>query len=174
MATLVFGDRRRDGAYPVTDSAGVVVARLRVNRAGSSFVAEDATGSTLCTGSSGRWGLSNLWRATGSAGQRLLEVRKNMLRARAAVSLTRGGGMVVEGSVWRRDFQVRDTDRVVLSASPQTSVISPRPYEYAVTQQSDALTLAETVAVVQIWRLLRKRDDASAAAAASTAVIASS
>ena len=35
--------------------------------------------------------------------------------------------MVVEGSVWRRDFQVRDADRIVLSALPQTSVISLRP-----------------------------------------------
>lgn len=174
MATLVFADRRRHGAYPITDPAGVVVARIRVGRGGSSFVAEDATGSRLCAASTGRWGLSNLWRATGSAGEPLLEVHKSMLRATAAVTLARGGDMAVGGSVWRRSFDVRHGDRVVLSAVPQRPVVSLRPYEYAVTQQSDALTLAETVAVVQIWRQLRKRDDASAAAAASTAVIASS
>ena len=174
MATLVFADRRQDGAYPVTDPSGAVVARIRVSRGGSHFVAEDAGGSTLCAASTNRWGMSNLWRATGSAGESLLEVRKSMWRATAALTLARGGEMVVEGSVWRRDFQVRDADRVVLSALPQRSVISLRPHEYAVTQSSGALSLAETVAVVHIWRQLRKRDDATSAVAASTAVIASS
>ena len=170
---LVFADRRLDSAYSVTDASGAVIARIRVRRGGARFQAEDATGSTLCAGSTSRWGLSNLWRATGPAGDPLLELRKSTLRARANLRLARGGDMIVEGSVWRRDFQVRDGDRIVLRALPQTSVISMRPYEYAVTRPADALTLAETLAVVQIWRLLRKRDDASAAAAASTAVIAS-
>jgi uncharacterized protein YxjI len=173
-ATLVFVDQRQAGAYPVTDPSGAVVARVRSVRGGARFVAEDAAGSPLCAGATGWWGMSNLWRATGSAGEPLLEVRKSMLRATAALRLARGGGMVVEGSPWRRDFQVRDNDRVVLSGLPQRPVLSLRPYEYAVVRLCDALTLAETVAVVQIWRQLRKRDDANSAAAASAAVIASS
>lgn len=171
-AALVFADRRRDGAYSVTDQSGAVVARIRVRRGGARFLVEDGTGSPLCAGSTSRWGMSNLWRVTGAADDPLFELRKSTLRAMAALRLARGGDMVVEGSLWRRDFQVRDGKHIVLRALPQHSLISLRPYEYAVTH-SDALTLAETVAVVQIWRQLRKRDDASSAVAASTAVIAS-
>src|SRR4051794_24134157 len=101
---LVFADRRLDSAYSVTDPSGAVIARIRVRRGGARFHAEDATGSTLCAGSTSRWGLSNLWRATGPAGDPLLELRKSALRATAAVRLARGGDMIVEGSVWRRDF----------------------------------------------------------------------
>src|SRR3954468_13077049 len=131
---LVFEDRRRDGAYSVTDRTGAVVARIRVSRGGARFLVEDATGAALCAASTSRWGMSNLWRATGPAGGPLLEVRKSTLRATAAVRLARGGDLVVQGSVWRCDFQVRSDNRIVLSALPQNSVISLRPYEYAVTQ----------------------------------------
>jgi uncharacterized protein YxjI len=171
--TLVFADRRTAGAYPVTDPTGATVALIRSKIGGGRFVVEDTTGTTLCAGSAGWWGMSNLWRATGPAGEPLLEMRKDVLRARAAVRLARGADLVVHGSLWRRSFEVRDGDGVVLSAMPQTSALSLRPYEYAVQQPSEDLTLAEMVAVVQIWRLLRKRDDASAAAG-STAVIGSS
>lgn len=172
-ATLVFADKRQAGAYVVTDPSGAVVARIRIGRGGVRFVAEDVTGSPLCAGSTGWWGLSNLWRATGIRGEPLLELRKSALRSTAAVRLARGGDLVVEGSLWRRDFQVRDDSRVLLRGLPQRSVISLRPHEYAVSRLADTLTLAETVAIVQIWRQLRKRDDASAAGVASTAVIAS-
>jgi uncharacterized protein YxjI len=171
--TLVFADRRRAGAYPVTDQSGADVALIRRGLGRERFVAEDPTGARLCAGSAGRWGTSNLWRATGSAGEPLLELRKDLLRTRAGLRLERGGDLVVHGSVWRRDFEVREGDLVVLSAVPRTSALSMRPYEYGVQQHSDRLTLAEIVAVVHIWRMLRKRDDASAAGAASTAVIAS-
>src|SRR4051812_23202778 len=37
VATLVFADRRKDGAYPVMDTSGTVVARIRPRRGGSTF-----------------------------------------------------------------------------------------------------------------------------------------
>src|SRR4051794_14626691 len=171
--TLVFADRRRAGAYAVADQSGADVAMIRRGIGRERFVAEDPTGARLCAGSAGRWGTSNLWRATDSTGSPLLELSKDLWRARASLRLERGGELVVHGSVWRRDFEVRDSDLVVLSAVPRTSALSMRPYEYGVQQHSGRLTLAEVVAVVHIWRTLRKRDDASAAGAASTAVIAS-
>src|SRR3954453_9691244 len=103
---LVFADRRRDGAYSDTDPSGEVIAQIRVRRGGARFLVEDAIGSPLCAGSTSRWGMSNVWRATGPAGNPLLELRKSTLRATAALRLAHGGEMVVEGSGWRRDFQV--------------------------------------------------------------------
>jgi uncharacterized protein YxjI len=173
-STLIFADRRRGRVYPVTDATGAHVALIRNRFGGARFVAEDSAGLTLCAGSAGWWGLSNRWLATDSTGEALLELRKSGLRARAEIWLERGGEFVVHGSLWRRDFEVRDGAHVVLSAVPQAAALSLRPYEYAVRAPSGRLTLAEVVAVVQIWRLVRKRDDASSAAAASTVVAASS
>lgn len=174
MRTLVFADRKSAGAYPVTDATGTVVAQIRVTGWGTSFTVTDAAGTTLCAGSTNRWGMSNVWRATGQGGESLLQVRKSLLRAAGVLTLARGGDLTIEGGVWRRTFAVRDGDRAVLSAVPQASMLSLRPYEYAVTHDPAALTLAEAIAVVEIWRLLRKRDDTSSAGAATTAVIAAS
>ena len=170
--TLVFADRRQGGGYPVVDQAGRTVASIRSGLGGGRFVAEDPTGATLCAASAGWWGMSNLWRATDHDGQPLLELRKSSIRSRGVVRLHRGGELVVDGSWWRRDFAVREGDEVVLSAVPQTGVLSLRPYEYAVQQRGNRLSLPEVLAVVQIWRLMRKRDDSAAAAGATTAVIA--
>src|SRR4051812_28517353 len=87
--TLIFADRRRDGAYAVLDQAGRTVARIRTGWGGGRFVAEDASGATLCAGSAGWWGMSNLWRATDAAGQPLLELRKSSVRSRGVVQLHR-------------------------------------------------------------------------------------
>lgn len=166
----MFSDRRSSGAYAVTDTRGAVVANIRTGRGGS-FVATAATGATICAASAGRWGMSNVWRVTDATGAPLLEVRKHTFKPIADVRRGRGGELTVEGSIWRRDFRVRAGDEVVLSAAPRTRAFSLRPYEYAV-QASDALRLDEILAVVQIWRAARKRDDTTAAVAASTAVVA--
>jgi uncharacterized protein YxjI len=169
-STLIFGDRRKAGAYLVTDPNGAIVARIRHGRGGS-FAVEDAAGSAVCSGAAGCWGMSNLWRVAGPTGEPLLTLRKHPFRSTAVVQLERGGELAVEGSIWRRSFQVRDGDDLLLSGVPQTSALSLRPYEYAV-RSSERLSVAEVISVVQIWRQIRKRDDVSAAAAASTAVVA--
>ena len=82
----------------------------------------------------------------------------------------RGGDFVVRGSAWRRDFTVTDaTGTSVLTAAAQTSALSFRPHDYAVQQTGTVLRLPEIVAIVQIWRMIKKSDSAAAAGAATAA-----
>jgi hypothetical protein len=76
----------------------------------------------------------------------------------------------VRGSAWRRDFIVTDVDGApVLTAVPRTSAVSFRQHDYAVVQTRPVFQLPEIVALVQIWRMVRKNDAATASGAAGVA-----
>jgi hypothetical protein len=96
------------------------------------------------------------------------------LRNTATVQLARGGDLIVRGRPWRRDFVVLDPDgRMVLSAAPRTSPISLRQHDYAVHQSNPGtLNIAEVIAIVQVWRMVKKSDAAVLAAPTSTAAAA--
>jgi hypothetical protein len=77
----------------------------------------------------------------------------------------------VRGSPWRRDFTVLGLDgRTVLSAAPRTSAVSPRQHDYAVHQPAPGtLSPAEVIAIVQVWRMMKRSDVAVLAATSTTA-----
>ena len=167
---LVFPDRRERGRYTVRDGQGRTVARIATTWTGTTFTASDADGQPLCAAAA-RWlGLSGTWHATGPDGQRLLRVHASSLRRKATVTLPRGETLIVQGSVRRRDFTATDSaGRTLLTAVPRTSAMSFHPHDYAISQPRPALGLPELVALVQIWRMIRKAE--SDATAASTAAM---
>jgi hypothetical protein len=162
---LLFPDRKQQGRFPVRDGAARVVAQIATSWTGMSFAAIDSTGEQLCAGSTRGLGLSGRWRATNSAGAWLLSVTKGFSRSAAELTLARGGVFVLRGSARRRDFAVTDVEaRTVLAAAPLTSAWSLHPYDFAIEQGRD-FNLAEIVALVQIWRMLRNSEDAAAGVA---------
>jgi hypothetical protein len=108
--------------------------------------------------------------ATGPGGNPLLSVTNKLFRSGALVRLGGGAELVVRGIAWRRGFTVADrSGSPVLVATPQTSAMSFRPHDYAVQQTGTLLRLPEIVAIVQIWRTVKKSESASAAGAVTAA-----
>ena len=171
--TLFFPERRIDGAFPVTDAHGNPVARVTATWSGGRFSVTSIDRGQLCEGATSRWWLSGKWQVNDADGAPLLTVAAKPLRNSAVVHLARDGDLIVRGSPWRRDFTVADPQgRTVLSAAPRTSSVSPRQHDYAVHQSTPgALRLAEVIAIVQVWRMVKK-SDAAVLAATSTTVLA--
>jgi hypothetical protein len=168
--SLAFPDRRQSGGFPVTDATGAVVAHISPRWTGTAFAAEDANGSALCEATTGWWGLSGTWHATGPDGRAMLSVTTRFMRTSADVHLERGGDFVIRGSAWKRDFLVADVSGVpIVTAVPRTSAVSFRQHDYAVVQPRPVLQLPELVALVQIWRMVRKSDAAAAAGGVAAA-----
>lgn len=164
---LAFPDRRTRGVFPVRGPDGVSVAEIGVTWTGTGFTATDTAGARLCAGRSG--GFSPTWRATGPDERPLLTVRRGWTGSRAEVVLERGGTYELHGSAWRQDFAVRGpAGTPVVEAVAQRSAWSFTPYDYVVRQTEPTFDLAELVAVVQIWRMIRRGDVATAGAAAVT------
>lgn len=163
---LAFPDRKEDGQFPVRGPDGQPVAHIAARWTGVSFTATDASGGPLCAGSVRRGGLSRKWTARGPGGRPLLRVTMGWTGSKAEVVLERGGSFQLRGSAWRRDFTVSRSDRaMVVSAVPRTAALSFHPNDYLVRQAEPVFDLAELVALVQIWRMLKR--NASAAAAGS-------
>jgi hypothetical protein len=169
--TLVFPERRIRGAFPVVDAHGNPVARITAMWSGGRFSVTAADGAPLCNGATSRRWPSGKWQVTDAQRRPLLTVTAKPLRNTAAVHLARGGELIVRGSPWRRGFAVVDQDgRTVLSAAPRTPPLSPHQHHYAVHQSSPGtLRLAEVIAIVQVWRMVKKSDAAVLAATTSTA-----
>ena len=160
MEVLIFADRKHRGRFPVRDGDSRLIAEISTSWTGMSFTALDAAGHHLCAGSAHRLGLSG-WRATGPHGADLLSLTKSFRRAQAEVRLTRGGVFVLGGSTWRRDFTVTRADgRTVLALAPPPSARVAGAADFAVHEFEEGLDLAETVALVQIWRMVRNGEDA--------------
>lgn len=159
---LAFPDRKQDGRFPVKDETGKLLAHISVKWMGTSFTAADADDQPLCAASSGAMGLSSLWKATGPAQEPLLSVKKSWTGTSAVVALERGGTFSLRGSPWRRDFAVTDAEGgPLVTAVPQSSGWSFHPHDYAVQQIQPVFDLAEMVAVVQIWRMVKKQEGAA-------------
>jgi hypothetical protein len=94
---LTFTDRRDRDAFPIYDAAGLEVARIKTSRAPTRFTATDRHGAFPCQGAATWLGLSGVWRAPAPSRQPLLTVRRSPVRARAVVSLHRGGDVAVSG-----------------------------------------------------------------------------
>ena len=171
---LLFPDRRRDGAFPVIDTDGLVVAHIAPTWSRSRFTATDGAGAPLCQGAAGALGISRVWRATGADGSPLVTIANAFFAARADVHLARGGSYKVRGGSWRRSFTVTTLEGVpVLEAMPRTSAISFHPHDYEVRVLQPAFELAEVVALVQTWRMVRTAEFAGAASGAAAAAVAS-
>jgi hypothetical protein len=171
--TLVFLDRKEQGRLPVRNLSGGLVAQIATSWTGVSFTAVDDTARPLCAGSARAFGLSRRWSATTPAGVGLLAITNSVWRSRAQLTLASGETFVLRGSTWRRDFVVTDTaGATVLSVTPRAPALSLRPYEFAVQPNARRFNLAEIVALVQIWRMVRKNDDTAAAAGAVAAGVA--
>jgi hypothetical protein len=170
QGTLLFPDRRLDGAFPVTDARGTPIARVTASWSGGRFTVNTLEDEPLCAGATSRGWLSGKWQATDAAGAPLLTMTAKPLRNTAVVHLARGGELIVHGSPWRRDFTVVDRDgRTVLAAAPRTAALSPHQYDYAVQQTTPAtLEVPEAIAIVQTWRMVKKSDAAVLAATSST------
>ena len=170
-SVLAVPDRKESGRFPVRHRDGRPAAHVSVKWTGTAFTATDADDEPLCAAAVGWGGLSSTWKATGPDGRPLLSVKKSWAGTRADVTLARGGTFVLRGSAWRRDFTVTDAQgATVLSAVPQTSALSFHPFHYAVEQARPVFDLAEVVALVQIWRLVKKQESAVAAAGAAGAI----
>lgn len=108
----------------------------------------------------------------GRRGRPLLELRKHTFRSGALIHLARGGELTLEGSLWRKDFVVRDAEGVVLDA--RLGAGSRRLRRDLVVEHVGRLTGAEAVVIVQVWLELRRRDQTAGAAAGAATVIVSS
>jgi len=172
--TLWFPERRMDGAFPVIDADGAVVARVTAAWTGGRFSVTNPVGAPLCAGTTSRRWLAGSWQVTDAAGAPLLAMTAKPLRHTATVQLARGGELTIRGSAWRRDFVVVDADgAAVLTVAPRTSALSPSQDDYAVHQHRPGrLSVAEVIAVVQVWRMVKKSDAALLTATASTATTA--
>jgi hypothetical protein len=174
--TLLFPDRRSRGRrYPVTDARGTAVAQITAGWSMTRFTVADPAGRPLASAATGWSGFSRTWRAALADGSPLLTLTARMFRAGATAELADGTVLTVRGSAWRRDFTVTAADGTpVLVASPRTSAVSLRPYDYAVSQPRPVLSLPTVVVLVQVWRTVRKAEGAAAGAGAATAAVASS
>lgn len=172
--TLLFPDRRIDGAFLVTDPEGNPVAKVTAAWSGGRFTVTSVDGGTLSEGVTSRWWLTGKWDVTDGDGAPLLTMTAKSLRNAAAVDLACGGRLVVSGSAWRRGFVVVDQDgHTVLSGAPRNAVLSPRQHNYAVQRPTPgALSLAEVIAIVQVWRMVKKSEVAVIAATTSTVTAA--
>lgn len=158
-AVLVFPDRKEDGRFPVRDADGKPAAHISVKWTGITFTATDVADRPLCEASVGRSGLSNRWTATGPDRRALLSVKKSWTGTSAEVALERGGTFVLRGSPWKRDFIVTNADSAtVVSAVPQSAALSFHPHHYVVEQAEPVFNLVELVALVQIWRMVKKSE----------------
>jgi hypothetical protein len=168
--TLIFSFTAEDGALPVTDEYGRLLARVSSPRSSAHFNVTDPDGRRLCSARAAWWGLGG-WAVTDVDGERMLSVKANLLRSRAAISLTRGGDLVLEGKGWGKGFLIRDAvGRVVVeSGSPPASPSARRPHgDVVLVRLPGALRLPEVVAVVHIWRLATKAAVTSSAAVSSS------
>lgn len=170
--TLFFPDRRIDDAFAVTDAEGNPIARIAATWGGGRFTVTTIGGEPLCAGSTSRWWLAGRWRVSDANGTPLLAMTAKPLRNAAVVRLARGGELTVRGSPWRRDFTVADPQgRTVLSAAPRTSARSLHQHDYVVYRSMPAaLRVAEVIAIVQVWRMVKKSDTAVLAATTTAAV----
>jgi len=161
---LAFDDHREDGAFLVHGPDGVV-ARIEVGVwNGRSFTATTPDGVPLCSGRS-RGIFSTWWDAVDPAGAPLVSLRRSGWGgSRTRVDLG-GRAMTLHGSFSGRQWRLEDErEEVVLSSETTTGFFTFRPHAWEVQRHRDPLTLAQVVAVVQLFRLSQKAQAAAAAA----------
>jgi hypothetical protein len=116
--------------------------------------------------------LSGTWRALRGHDEPIIAVHRHVFRTVADVDLPRDGTTYrIRGSAWRRNFVVLDNaDSEVLTALPRTSAWSPRQHDYEVRQLRPVFQLVEMIALVQIWRMVKKAETAAAGSVAAVSV----
>ena len=162
---LAFSDRRSEGAFPVADASGEVVASIRVARwSGASFTATTTDGGPLCSGRHRGW-LSTWWDAADPQGAPLCSLKSGVWGTRRRVLLPGRPELTLTGQWFGRDWSMTDAAGTpVLLSEPSTGPFSLRPDAWVVRCLDPSLTLAQVVAVVETNRLLVKASRASAAA----------
>lgn len=165
MSDLVFPDRKTQGWFPVTDARGRPVARITAAWTGGRFTVTDPDDHQLCRGWATTAGLSGYWKVVGANDAlMLLTVKVSLLRNRATVHLERGPQLVMRGNPWLTGFTVTD------AAGREVLTGEHRQHDYVVHAVDGPLLPAEALAVVQIWRIVRKTAIAASTAATSTVV----
>jgi hypothetical protein len=169
MSDFVFPDHRTEGWFPVTDPRGRPVARIRAAWTGGRFSVTTPDDAPLCRGWATSAGLSGRWKVVGASDAlALLTVRVALLRNRSTVQLERGPQLTLRGNAWLTGFTVTDADR------RQVLTGEHRHHDYVVHAVDEALLLPESLALVQVWRMVRKAAIAASTVAVSSAVVAGS
>jgi hypothetical protein len=153
-AVLAFDDRRiLDGSYAVLTPAGGTVASVSPSFWRSRFSASDESGQLLCTGKAR---LVSGWVAHDAQGEQLALVRVRPFDHHRTT--LRGGGLECRsiGRAFTQEWYLQAADgRLLLEAVSTVSEVVPTD-AWAV-RGDGTLTLAETIAVVELHRLELKR-----------------
>ena len=169
MSDLVFPDHKVQGWFPVTDERGHPVARIKAAWTGGRFTVTAPDDKPLCRGWATTAGLSGVWKVVGANDVLpLLTVKVGLLRNRSTIRLERGPQLVMRGNPWLTGFTVTDANgEAVLTAEH-------RHHDYVVHAADRSLLRPEVLAVVQVWRMVKKATIAATVAATSTAVVTGS
>ena len=165
MSDFVFPDHKNQGWFPITDAAGRPVARITAAWTGGRFYVTAPDDRALCRGWATTAGLRGYWKVVGANDVvPLMTVQVGLLRNRSTIRLERGPELTMRGNPWLTGFTVTGADgQRVLTGEH-------RHHDYVVHAVDGSLLLPEVLAVVQIWRMVRKTAIAASAAATSSAI----
>ncbi|GAB2474306.1 LURP-one-related/scramblase family protein [Jatrophihabitans fulvus] len=153
-----FVDERENGAFPVYDVQGAVVARIEPSFWTRKFTAYAADGSVLCEGRAVP--MSQAFDVTDASGNVLIELAGSFWSSKKrTITLGTGAEFELRGEPWpSRDWNVTDASgRVVLDIDATAGFWSFHPDAYAVQVADPALTLAHVVGIVESNRILVKQ-----------------
>jgi hypothetical protein len=154
LGSLIFAGRKQRGRYAVRAESGALKALVVLPWHGSSFTATTPEGATLCKGRLSRYGFSGTWIVTGADGRPLLTTRWRWTGTTARVTLAGDRDLVLRTRLWKPGFTLTGPDGSELArAEPGSVRLRLARRDYLLRQTVPALTLAEQVALFEIWRL---------------------
>ncbi|WP_141014816.1 hypothetical protein [Nocardioides sambongensis] len=161
---LLFADRKVEGAYPVAEPSGAIVARIQVPWTGTSFTATTGQGEPLCSGRRPHM-FSQRWQAFDHAGRLVAELKPSFTGIRKTVTLGDGRVLELHGRMMSRDWRMDGPRGPVLSSEPTSSQWSFWPDAWQVRCHDVSLDLAQTVGIVALNRIMVKANRQSAGSA---------
>lgn len=163
LEVYAFLDKKEDGAFPVFDVAGAVVARIEPSFWTRKFTAYTADGRVLCEGKAVP--MSRTFEVFDGSGGLLLDMASSFWSGKKrTIRLGDGRELELRGESWpSRDWNVTDAaGRTVLGIVNTASGWSFHPDAYAVQIGDPSLSLAHAVGIVESNRLLVKAARSSA------------
>ncbi|TYL45515.1 hypothetical protein FXB39_17925 [Nocardioides sp. BGMRC 2183] len=161
---LLFADRKVDGAYPVAEPSGTVVARIVVAWTGTSFSATTGDGSPLCEGRRPHL-FSQRWQAFDPGGRLIVTLKPSFTGVRKTVTLADGRVFDLHGQWWGRDWSLIGPDGPALFSEPTSSSWSFWPDAWQVRCADASLDLAQVISIVALNRIVVKANRSAAASA---------
>src|SRR4051812_42569017 len=147
IRTLIFSSDKQEGALPVTDEYGRLLARVSAPSSRAHLKVTDPDGSGLCLASVRWWGLG-AWPVTDVRAKPLLSMTTNLFKSRAVVHLDGDGELVLHGNGWGDGFTIRDADgRYVArtSSEPPSPGAARHPDDMVLVEIPGVLHLAEII-----------------------------